>query len=320
MGAYRDRVIADGATNYWRLGEPSGTTAGDGIGGVNGSISAGVTLAQPGAIGDGDPAMGFNGTTSFVVVPNHPAWAYGTGPMSVECWFKTTMTTYGQLIDTKVAGTNVAGFGVAIGSLLGRLEFRIANGTAQISAITPGAYHDGAWHHCVGTLTRGVPDVLRVYIDGAFSKAASPPADGWNITSSQGLDVGKYNGSVDPAAMFVGGLDEVALYPRALTALEIAAHFTGRLATPAGVPGWVLGEDEAMKYTIWKAITPSDTVDLPMLTDAVLVGGGGDVAAVMENKQVAVLTLPAGAWVPIAARRINATGTTATGLVALNDQ
>jgi len=72
-------------------------------------------------------------------------------------------------------------------------------------------------------------------------------------------------------------------------------------------------------YTEWIPITASDTVDIASgLTHAVLVGGAGDVTAVMQNNRAVTITgLPAGAWVPIRARRINATGTTATGLVAL---
>lgn len=72
-------------------------------------------------------------------------------------------------------------------------------------------------------------------------------------------------------------------------------------------------------FNIWEAVTPSNTVDLPRgLTQAVWVGGGGDVAAVMQNGTVQVLAaVPSGATIPIAARRINATGTSATGVVAL---
>lgn len=70
------------------------------------------------------------------------------------------------------------------------------------------------------------------------------------------------------------------------------------------------------------AITPSDTVNLRLdsrLTDAVNVGAAGTVAAVFQDDSVATLTAPAGAVLPIAVKRINATGTTATGLVALYD-
>ena len=71
-------------------------------------------------------------------------------------------------------------------------------------------------------------------------------------------------------------------------------------------------------YNQYPALTPSDTVDLPKLTHGLWVGGAGDVAAVAQNNVVTVFAaVPAGSWLPLAVRRINATGTTATGLVAL---
>jgi hypothetical protein len=71
-------------------------------------------------------------------------------------------------------------------------------------------------------------------------------------------------------------------------------------------------------FNVWKPITPSNTLDLDALTDSLWVGGGGDVAAVQQNNVVQVFpAVPAGSWLPLKARRINATGTTATGLVAL---
>ena len=71
-------------------------------------------------------------------------------------------------------------------------------------------------------------------------------------------------------------------------------------------------------FNLWGAITPSDTVDLPRVTGGILVGSTGNVAAVMQNNVAVTFTaLTAGTMLPIAAKRINATGTTATGLVAL---
>lgn len=71
-------------------------------------------------------------------------------------------------------------------------------------------------------------------------------------------------------------------------------------------------------YNIWTPITPSDTVDLPRVTLGLFVGGAGTLAAVMENNVMpGALTVAAGAWLPIRARRINLTNTTATGIVAL---
>ena len=71
------------------------------------------------------------------------------------------------------------------------------------------------------------------------------------------------------------------------------------------------------------AVTTSDTVDLPpftangTLTGLVYVGGAGNVTAVFPDGGVILFTAPpVGAQLPIGVRRINATGTTATVLVA----
>jgi hypothetical protein len=183
-----------------------------------------------------------------------------------------------------------------------------------------GSINDGQWHHIVfvfpgGTAIQGYVDgVSRPLTASALSRAAvGSTTRPFKIGTAQ--LVGNY---------LTGSLDEVALYATALDAAAVAAHMTASTEAAAsgaaGVPGWLMGEEfMASRYNVYKPITPSDTVDLPVPTDAILVGAAGTVAAVMESGQVAVLTLPAGAWVPIAARRINATGTSATALVALND-
>jgi hypothetical protein len=71
-------------------------------------------------------------------------------------------------------------------------------------------------------------------------------------------------------------------------------------------------------YNEWRAITTSDTVDLPWETQAVWVGGAGNVVAVMPNGLTGTFTgVTAGATLPIRVKRINASSTTATNLMAL---
>lgn len=73
-------------------------------------------------------------------------------------------------------------------------------------------------------------------------------------------------------------------------------------------------------FNQWVAVTPSNTVDLPWLTHSVWVGGAGNVAAVMQDGSVGTFTgVTAGELLPIIARRINSTGTTATNLVAMRE-
>lgn len=66
------------------------------------------------------------------------------------------------------------------------------------------------------------------------------------------------------------------------------------------------------------AVTASDTVDLSAVCRAIYVGSSGNVVAVPETGAAVTFSgVPAGMILPIRAKRINATGTTAANLVAL---
>lgn len=72
-------------------------------------------------------------------------------------------------------------------------------------------------------------------------------------------------------------------------------------------------------YSGAAAITPSDSANFAAgACRAIYVGGAGNVAAVMVNGDVVVFTAPpVGTVLPIVAKRVNSTNTTATLLVAL---
>ena len=65
-------------------------------------------------------------------------------------------------------------------------------------------------------------------------------------------------------------------------------------------------------------VVPSDGADLPQVTRALYVGQGGTLAVQLASgAQVALSGVPGGALLPLRARRVRATGTTASGIVAL---
>lgn len=71
-------------------------------------------------------------------------------------------------------------------------------------------------------------------------------------------------------------------------------------------------------YIRGAAITTSDTVDIATgMTDAIYVGGAGVVQVVFENGAVVPMTAVVGGLLAVRARRVRATGTTATLLVGL---
>jgi hypothetical protein len=80
------------------------------------------------------------------------------------------------------------------------------------------------------------------------------------------------------------------------------------------------------RYNRWQTIVPSDTVNISVAlgigendipTDAIWCGTAGTVTAVMQSGQAVQFTVVAGTLLPIAAIRVNLTGTAATLMVAL---
>jgi hypothetical protein len=84
------------------------------------------------------------------------------------------------------------------------------------------------------------------------------------------------------------------------------------------IPSWYNQPGLANPASRAAAITPDDGIDLDAATRSIWVGGAGDVAVITAGGDT--VTIPgalAGTWIPVRATRVLATGTTATGLVAL---
>jgi hypothetical protein len=109
-----------------------------------------VTLAAAPAM-RGGTAASFNGTTSFVQLPDRQA--RGRTRLGVEMWFQTSSTAGGVLYST---GTNLTTDANPTGGAMpvlyvgtdGKLNGHFWNN--QIAGIaTPNTVNDGAWHHVV---------------------------------------------------------------------------------------------------------------------------------------------------------------------------
>lgn len=70
------------------------------------------------------------------------------------------------------------------------------------------------------------------------------------------------------------------------------------------------------------SVSPSNTVDLAPWARALWIGGAGDLRVIMAgdntNTPIVFPGLSAGVWMPIQVKRVMATGTTATNIIAVN--
>jgi hypothetical protein len=228
---YLTTVKSDLPLLYWRLGEASGTVAADASGnGRNGEYRGTVSLGQPGAItADPDTAVRLQSNafaSEFVTTASTTAF---TNPQtfSVELWFRTTTTT--------TTGGKLIGFGNSRTGTSsnydrhiymtndGRLIFGAWTGSATTITSTA-SYNDAAYHHVVGTMGAGG---MALYVDGALvGTNPNTIAQSYNGFWRAGGD--NLNGwpSQPTTSYFNGTIDEVAVYPTALSATQVSDHFT----------------------------------------------------------------------------------------------
>lgn len=206
--------------SYWRLGEATGTSAADSAWTNTGSVKAGVTLGAPGALtGDTDSSMSFNGSSGYVSVPNS-AGLNLTGDLTVEAWVQP-----GPLDSTTRAVVHKGGTS-GYPSYQYRVGLTSSNfwrgtvyiGSNNLTVTSPSTASTLGWTHLVMTRSGST---LRLYLNG--TSVATTTASGTLNTSTGILAIGR-TGSVS-VDYFKGSIDEVAVYPTALSAAAIAEHY-----------------------------------------------------------------------------------------------
>jgi Concanavalin A-like lectin/glucanases superfamily len=214
---YSQAVQTDYPRGYWRLNETSGTTAADSSGrGQTGTYQGGFTLAQPGATKD-DAAVRLNGTTGMVAVPDSAVVDLGD-VLTIEAWVKPDDASQIQTIVSKLNGAYQVRFVPVSGSLYMQV---LAQATASIGQATVPLPLDGNFHHVVYT-KNGVTS--KFYQDGVDITPTITNAT--MVDNALQLNIGSENGA--GFNNWKGVIDEVALYPTALSAARVLAHYNAR--------------------------------------------------------------------------------------------
>ncbi|MGW0854936.1 LamG-like jellyroll fold domain-containing protein [Streptomyces sp. NPDC002690] len=225
--AYPAKVLADGASLYWRYDEGTSTFAADtGTGLDSGFLRNAPSYRQtPAAVAGASTAIGFNGTDEYAYSNRRHAQP---SAFSVETWFKTTTTKGGKLIGfgnlTMQTSTNYDKHVYMTND--GRLVFGVHD-SATRTVTTPAAYNNGAWHHVVATQGSGG---IAIYVDGVLRASNSSYKTNQSYNGYWRVGGDNLNGwpSAPTSTYFAGQLDETAVYPTALSGTQIAAHYALR--------------------------------------------------------------------------------------------
>ena len=213
---YRDEVLSDNPAAYWRLGEALGTNAADEVGLNHGTYSAqGLTLGTAGALAsDPNTAVAFDGSRGGMSAGASTALDFVSGA-TIEVWAKRAKSG-SQVLVAKPGHSQSKRENYALWvNSSNRVQAFFGNGSAF--ATVTGPVLDTAWHHLVATYDNAT---ARLYVDGAQVATASSTVR--MAANTQPVNVGRASNG---QAYLGGTLDEIALYPRVLTATRVRAHF-----------------------------------------------------------------------------------------------
>lgn len=208
---YVDEVLADSPRHYWRLDESSGNFANSGSAGGSGTAGAGLTRGQASARPGFNSAVHFNGTSAAAVTQAQSATLWQS-PYTLELWFKTTV------LDRTVAWFKDSPYWYLSIDASGRPYFvadDYQSGVVRMESPYPA--NDNKWHHAAVTINHG--GVSRLYIDGV--QVASKTFTPGSYSGTAPIEIGDSRSQF----AYTGLLDEVAIYPTALSGARIAAHF-----------------------------------------------------------------------------------------------
>jgi hypothetical protein len=274
--SYQSTVLANGPLRYYRLGESSGVTVQDiGAERQNGTISGGVTLAQPGLLArDLNTSMLFDGASGQISLPTTLLPA-GASAVSLEAWvYYATLPTPGSGYSAIVylgSNVNFETFGLYFhtGGFI-----RLTWATSSLNSAN-GSIVAGQIYHIVATYDG---TNVNLYINGSL--VAGPAVVAQNLiygVAAIGNDATNDFGS--------GVIDEVAIYAYALSPTQVAADY---LAGTVTTTQEAVGE---LSKAIYAKLTGDAT--LIALLAAPLLGTYSvfDFGAVPENQPFPYLTL-----------------------------
>lgn len=243
---YASAVKASGPVAYWRFEEEgSGRTVADEMGGTP------LLLVESAALA-GDPSHRYlsvdNTSYSGFAMPRDPAFSLKPdNSFSVECLLYSTSEDYGTAIAMEQVGSPSTNLNAPRHLRHAPQYFsleRMGRRGQHINHIHPDyalralfrspAGYDGGinsyskeshlvhrWIHAVATIDGGR---IRLYVNGQLSDEVPTTLD-FTGTAMRPI-IGRLQPHPgDERRQWIGGIDEVALYPRALSAEEVAAHF-----------------------------------------------------------------------------------------------
>ena len=224
---YAATVIADKPSVYYRLAELSGTVMADSSGAAqDGTYDSQTVLGQPGALlsDQAAPSVEESSSDPYPVGSSPASLPQFNDPRSVSVWVNSTATDNPLVVAWGSTGSEqsfIVGFDQSAITVDGDNDYHVIPTSHPVA--------DGFWHLITVTYDGSV---LSAYLDGRLQGTAHFDAALATFGSSLALGASPYYYN-----RYVGNMQDVAVYPVALTAGQVSAQYAASgYAVPGGPP------------------------------------------------------------------------------------
>jgi len=185
----------------------------------SGNAHHGTAMGNPTFVaGKVGQAINLRGLNDYVEITGYKG-VLGPNAFSIATWIKTThmgddpqeIVYYGTHSDGQRCEFRVHTNG----------RIRMGNGAGQVESLT--AVTDGGWHHVAATIKENATNSsseVRIYVDGKDDIQESTDPDAFNLVADWDVTIGYRPSQSD--RLFMGQIDDVRIYDRALSQKEIA--------------------------------------------------------------------------------------------------
>ncbi|HTI69978.1 MAG TPA: LamG-like jellyroll fold domain-containing protein [Candidatus Limnocylindria bacterium] len=266
---YSSTVISQAPVGYWRLNEtvqpqPVNDTATNL--GTTGHSEDGVywedsIKGEPGALGGGGATsthfsnpgfqVGYFGSTVDI---DYNEALNPSGPFSVEFWARPSAVApdlFAPVASLDIANGGREGFLFYAGTDAGvpGWQFRVGNTSGYVGTVKGGTVTSNAWHYIVGVYDG---TQITLYVNGVALPSVNAP--GFTPNTEEIFRIGA---TTIPNRGWDGWVQEVAIYPKALTAADVTSHFGVGSTNGAAYPALVLAGSPAGYWRLNEAADPA---------------------------------------------------------------
>ena len=232
--------MTSGLVGWWSGNGNANDSSGNGN---NGSISGTVTY-QAGKI---DQSFGFAGNGGITI--NDTSLSLSPSSLSAETWFKVGGQYFGSEFMILYKGNydpypHMA-YSIEIDGSTNKLKGR-SDSAGFMEILSQQAVNDNLWHHAVLTIDN-TSKTAKLYLDGILQNSVN--FTGVVQQSSEPLSIGKYY--YNSMYNFSGAIDEIRVYNRALSSIEIQARYNNTSTCTTDITGQTFTASGGLSPYTW---------------------------------------------------------------------